>query len=70
LLEVFDGRFAVTRRHTRKNYEEPRYNTLVEFSGRIVNITFTPRSGRLHLISARPASRDERKVYDGKKGGR
>lgn len=67
LLEVFDGRFAVTRQDMRKDYGEPRFNALVEFRGRIVNITFTPRSGRLHLISVRPASREERKVYDGKK---
>ena len=30
---------------------------------RVVNITFTPRAGKIHLISVRPASREERKVY-------
>ncbi|HWN48951.1 MAG TPA: BrnT family toxin [Xanthobacteraceae bacterium] len=63
LQEVFDGRFLVTRRDDRFDYGELRYNMLVEFQDRIINITFTPRAGRVHLISARPASREERKVY-------
>ena len=63
---AFDGRFLITRRDTRFDYGEARYNCLVEFEGRILNITFTPRQGRFHLISARPASRKERKVYHDK----
>lgn len=39
---------------------------LTEFHGRIISITFTPRANRVHLISVRPASREERKVYDAK----
>lgn len=67
MAEVFDGRFVVTRIDTRFGYGELRYNMLAEFHGRIVNVTFTPRTGRAHLISVRPASREERKVYDAKK---
>jgi uncharacterized protein len=70
MMEVFDGRFVLTRQDTRKDYGELRYNSLVEFHGRVLNITFTPRSGRFHLISARPASREERRVYDDKKDDR
>src|SRR5438477_11769753 len=64
MAEVFDGRFVVTRLDTRFRYDELRYNMLAEFHGRIVNVTFTPRMGKAHLISVPPASREERKVYD------
>jgi uncharacterized DUF497 family protein len=64
--EVFDGRFLLTRQDSRRDYGELRYNSLVEFKERIINITFTPRSGKAHLISVRPASREERKVYHDK----
>jgi hypothetical protein len=67
LAEVFDGRFAVTRQDARFGYGEARYNMPAEFHGRIVNVTFAPRAGKAHLISARPASREERKVYRAKK---
>ena len=70
LDEAFDGRFLVTRQDTRIAYGELRYNALVEFHGRIVNVTFTPRAGKVHLISVRPASREERKVYHGKNASR
>lgn len=70
LAEIFDGRFAVTRQDARFGYGEARYNMLAEFYGRIVNVTFTPRAGKAHLISARPASREEREVYHAKKSGR
>lgn len=63
LQEVFDGRFAVLRQDTRFNYGELRYKMLTEFAGRIINLTFTPRGGKKHLISARPAGQKERKVY-------
>ena len=67
MIEIFDGRFAVTRVDDRFDYRERRYNMPAEFHGRIVNVTFTPRSGRAHLISVRPANREERKVYHEKK---
>jgi uncharacterized DUF497 family protein len=69
LAEVFDGRFIVTRQDLRFGYGEMRYNMLTELHGRIVNVTFTPRASRMHLISVRLASRDERKVYDDRKKG-
>ena len=67
LQEVFDGRFSVTRQANRAEYGELRYNMLAEYRGRIINVTFNPRAGRIHLISARPASREERKAYHDKK---
>ncbi|WP_439498704.1 BrnT family toxin [Bosea sp. (in: a-proteobacteria)] len=65
LAEAFDGRFALVREDRRFDYGEDRYNMLVELRGRILNVTFTPRAGLMHLISVRPASRDERSVYHG-----
>lgn len=67
--EVFDGRFAVIRPDTRFDYGELRYNMLAVFHARIVNVTFTPRERKIHLISARPASREERSVYHATKKG-
>jgi uncharacterized protein len=67
MKEVFDGRFCLTRLDIRKDYGELRYNMLVEFRTRIINVTFSPRAGKYQLISVRPASRDERSVYDDKK---
>lgn len=66
LREVFDGRVLVTREDKRRDYGEMRYNTLAEFRGRIVNITFTYRDDAIHFISARHASREERRIYDAK----
>ncbi len=63
LADVFDGRFVVTREDRRFDYGERRYNMLVEFDLRVINVTYTPRLGKAHLISARPASREERKVF-------
>jgi uncharacterized DUF497 family protein len=70
LEEVFDGRFAVTRLDTRFSDGELRYNLLVEFKGRIINVTFAPRASKVHLISVRPASREERKVYHARRADR
>jgi uncharacterized DUF497 family protein len=59
----------VTRLDTRFSYGELRYNLLVEFKGRIINVTFTPRASKVHLISVRPASQEERKVYHARQEG-
>ena len=65
LAPAFDGRVCVIVEDRRRDYAERRYNMLVEFDWRIINITFTPRGERYHLISARPASREERTIYHG-----
>lgn len=69
IQEVFDGRFALIRKDHRKDYGEPRFNMLVEHRGAVVNVTFTPRADRYHLISVRPASRKERKAYHAQQQG-
>ena len=65
--EIFDGRFCVTRLDSRKDYGEARNNMLVMFEARVINVTYNPRAGRFHLISIRPASREERIVYNAKR---
>ena len=64
---LFDGRFIVTRQDRRFDCGEDRFNALTEFEGRVVKVTFTPRAGLVHLISLRPASREERQVYETRK---
>jgi uncharacterized protein len=64
IAPAFDGRFCFVVEDRRREYGEQRYNMLVEFDRRIINITFTPRGARYHLISARPASREERASYN------
>ncbi len=64
--EIFDGRFLITRQDARHDYGEFRYNSLVMFRDRLINVTFTPRRGKIHLISVRPASREERSFYHDK----
>ncbi len=68
MSSAFDGRFMVTRLDRRIDYGEERFNSLVVFDKRVVNVTWTPRNGRRHLISVRPASREERAVYHEREG--
>ena len=64
LDDAFDGRFALTVADRRRDYNEPRFNTLVALNGFVLNVTFTPRDGKYRIISARLASRKERRLYD------
>src|SRR3954465_3113040 len=62
------GRFfldpgALTVEDKRRDYGEPRYNMLGKHQGLVLNITFTLRTGKYHLFSARVASRKERRSY-------
>lgn len=69
LDEAFDGRFAVIVEDMRRDYGEQRFNMLVEVRDMVLNITFTPRPPRHRIISARLASRKERKAYHAKQQG-
>ncbi len=63
---IFDGP-VVTSPDLRRDYGEDRYNSVgrVGYQALIV-VAHTERGGRIRLISARPASRKERKTYDEK----
>ena len=61
---VFDGRPALVSVDRRFDYGEERFNLLARIDERIVNVSFTVRGGDYLLISARPASRRERTIFD------
>ncbi|AWN50922.1 BrnT family toxin [Methylobacterium sp. 17Sr1-1] len=63
LEEAFDGRFALVTEDIRHAYGERRFNMLAELRGVLLNITFTPRPPKNRIISARVASRKERRAY-------
>lgn len=63
LDELFDGRFAIVTEDKRYDYGEARFNMLAELSGLILNVTFTLRPPKNRIISARIASRKERRTY-------
>ena len=60
---IFEGTVATSPDH-RRDYGEDRHISIgrVEAEALIV-VTHTERRGRIRLISARPASRKERRVY-------
>ena len=64
LQDAFDGRFSFVREDKRRDYGEERFNMIVEINGIILNITFTPRGEKQRIMSARPANRRERRLYD------
>lgn len=66
LGEAFDGRFALISEDRRRDYGEQRFNMLVEIRNLIFSITFTPRPPKHRIISARLASRKERRAYHAK----
>eukprot|EP01037_Dinobryon_pediforme_P028763 gene28763-32149_t len=53
LALCFADPHALTRVDGRRDYGEIRFNMLASYAGVILNITYTPRHGRYHLISAR-----------------
>jgi uncharacterized protein len=63
IAAIFDGRFVLSREDTRHDYGERRYNALSEYEKRVVNVTFTLRAERYHIISARAANKRERAFY-------
>ena len=48
----------------RRDYGELRYNAIDVVDGTYLNVTFTMRGETGWIISARPASRKERRAYD------
>ena len=60
---IFEGSY-LTRLDERRDYGEPRYISVGEVDGvAIIVVAHTKRSGRIRLISARPASRKERQAW-------
>ncbi len=55
---------AVTRPDLRRDYGEPRFRALGLIGGRLHAVVFTPRDGRLRLISMRKANRREERIWE------
>ncbi len=64
VLSVFMDHEALTLQDRRKDYGEPRYVVLSPLEDVLLHVTFTVRGGRIRLISARRASRREKRDYD------
>jgi uncharacterized DUF497 family protein len=61
---VFNGSF-VEREDRRHRYGEHRFVTIGKVEGIIVTVVWTPRARARRIISAWPASRQERRMYHG-----
>ncbi len=60
---IFEGPVATSRDH-RRDYGEDRHISIGSVEpGALIVVVHTERHGRIRLISARPASRKERKAY-------
>lgn len=61
--QIFSGRVMMLNK-TSKNYGEVRYTSIGEIkSVAVIAVIHTDRAGKMRLISARPASRKERRLY-------
>ena len=60
---IFDGP-VLTRPDTRRDYGEVRHVSVGRVGPAIILVAHAERGDRRRLISARPASRKERKSYD------
>ena len=60
---VFDDPYRIERENSPEDYEEPRYQALGMVEGRILFVAFTYRSNNIRIISARRATRRERRQY-------
>jgi len=61
---VFDGPFF-EREDRRREHGEPRFVTTGAVDGAIITVVWTPRARARRIISAWPASRQERRMYRG-----
>jgi uncharacterized protein len=62
-IKAFRDRFAVERFDDREDYDEERINLLGMCEGVILHVTYTERSERIRIISARRAERHEQDDY-------
>jgi uncharacterized DUF497 family protein len=61
-VKIFDGTVLV-REERRRDYGEERFSAVGDVDGRILYVVYTPRGGKLRIITARRAGRDEREGY-------
>ena len=66
LVGKLDWSGAVIEEDDRKDYGERRYRVLGFIDDRLHAVVFTPRSGKVHVISLRKANNREVKQYEQK----
>ena len=66
LVEQLDWSGAMIEEDVRKEYGERRYRILGVIGGRLHAAVFTPRGGKVHVISLRKANPREVKHYEQK----
>jgi len=60
---IFDDPDGVETQDTRYDYGEPRYVKIGKVGEDIITVVWTPRNGKTRIITAWPASKQERKRY-------
>ncbi len=60
---VFDDPLRIEREDVRRDYGEPRWQTIGEIDGRVFLVVYTPREAATRIISARRARDNEAKEY-------
>ena len=63
LVEQMEWATALMEEDTRKAYGERRFQVLGFIGGRLHAVVFTPREGKVHVISLRKANAREVKDY-------
>jgi uncharacterized DUF497 family protein len=66
LVAQFDWSDAMIEEDDRKNYGECRYRVLGYIGDRLHAVVFTPRAGKVHVISLRKANKREVKQHEQK----
>ena len=66
LVEQLEWSSAIIEEDVRKNYGERRYLALGLIDGRLHAVVFTPRAGKVHVISLRKANPREVRDYEQK----
>ncbi len=64
LVEEFEWDSALVVEDSRKDYGERRFQALGLIDGRLHALVFTPRAGRVHVISLRKANLREVRHYE------
>jgi uncharacterized DUF497 family protein len=64
LVEEFEWDSALVVEDVRRDYGERRFQALGMITGRLHALVFTPRAGRVHVISLRKANRREIRLYE------
>jgi uncharacterized DUF497 family protein len=66
VAEQFEWNTALIAEDLRKEYGEPRFQALGFILGRLHAMVFTPRAGKVHVISLRKANQREMRRYEAK----